>query len=118
MMNAFGAKWKAEVAPRIGEGLNWLRSHGGKLSRQCAAKGSFVYARIRSASPGFARVISTFIFWLKEPQPIGPAIRGNTKIHANREEYGRFSALNNILWEKAEPILRWLLAPARSAQRR
>jgi general secretion pathway protein A len=116
-MAALCANWRATSLPRIRARVSWLRSYGQRLSRQCAAKGSLLYARISRASPGFARLTSSFVSWLKEPLPIAPSLCGNKKVRANSEEDGRLSALNNMLWEKAEPVLRWLQAPARSAQR-
>jgi general secretion pathway protein A len=110
------ANWSATSVVRIRASMNWLESYGQRLSQQCASKGSLVYARMSSASPWFARVTSSLVFWLKEPLPIGP-VRGNTEKRSNNEEDGRLSALHNTLWEKAEPVLRWLLAPVRSAQR-
>src|ERR1700683_2639563 len=114
--SALGANWSATSVVRIRASMNWLESYGQRLSRQCASKRSLVYARMSSASPWFARVTCSFVFWLKEPLPIGP-VRGNTEKRSNNEEDGRWSALHNTLWEKAEPVLRWLLAPVRSAQR-
>lgn len=116
-MSALGANWRATAVPRIRASISWLRSNGQRLSRQSAAKGSFMYTRISSASPEFARLTSSFVFWLKEPLPIGPALRGNMRMRAKSEEDGRLTALNNVLWEKAEPVLRWLQAPVGSAQR-
>lgn len=116
-ISVLGAKWKAKAAPRIRASLSWLRFCGQRFSRSFATKLSRVYTRVPSASPGIARVTSSFIFWLKKPLPIGPAPHGNTKMHAGSEEDRRFSALNNTLREKAEPILRWLQAPVRSPQR-
>jgi general secretion pathway protein A len=115
--SGLGANWRATVVARIRARVSWLKSYGQRLSRQCAAKGSRVHARISRASPGFARATSSLVFWLKEPLPIAPALRGNIKVRAKSEEDGRLSALNNMLWERAEPVLRWLQAPARSAQR-
>ena len=114
--SALGANWRALSVSRIRASMNWLESYRQRLSRRCVSKGSLVYARISSASPGVARVTSSFVFWLKEPLPTGP-VRGNTEKSSNNEEDGRLSALNNTLWEKAEPVLRWLQAPVRSAQR-
>jgi general secretion pathway protein A len=114
--SALGANWRVISVSRIRASMNWLESYRQRLSRQCASKGSLVCARISSASPGFARVTSSFVFWLKEPLPIGP-VRGDTEKRSNNEEDGRLSASNNTLWEKAEPVLRWLQAPVRSAQR-
>ena len=115
--SGLGVNWRSTAVPRIRARMSLLRSYGQRLSRQCAAKGSLVYARMSTASPGFARVTSSLVFWLKEPLPIAPSLRGNMKVRANSDEDGRLSALNNMLWEKAEPVLRWLQAPARSAQR-
>jgi general secretion pathway protein A len=116
-MSAVAANWRATAVPRIRARMSGLRSYGQRLSRQCASKGSQVYARIGLASPGFARVTASFVFWLKEPRPMAPSLRGNMKVRANSEEDGRLSTLNNMLWEKAEPVLRWLQAPVGSAQR-
>lgn len=116
-MSALGANWRATWVARIRASMNRLKSYGQRLSRQGASKRSLVYARISSASPWFARVTSSFVFWLKEPLPIGP-VRGNSEKRPNNQEEGPLSALNHTLWEKAEPVLRWLQqAPVRSAQR-
>jgi general secretion pathway protein A len=114
--SALGANWRSTAVPRIRARMSLFRSNRQTLSRQCAAKGSLVYARMSTASPRLARVTSSLVFWLKEPLPIAPSLRGNMKV-ANSDEDGRLSALNTMLWEKAEPVLRWLQAPARSAQR-
>jgi general secretion pathway protein A len=117
VMSGVGIIWRETAVPRIRASISWLRSYGERLSRLCAAKGSLVYARISTASPGFARVTSSFVFWLKEPLPIAPSLRGNMKVRTHGEADGPLSALNNRLWERAEPVLRWLQAPARPAQR-
>jgi general secretion pathway protein A len=116
--SAFGAKWTAKIVPGINASEDWIRTHGQRLSKQCVARTSRIYARISSASPGFARRASSFIFWLKTPLPIGQVARENPDIRTHEEDSGRFSALSVKLWDRAEPILRWLQAPARPAHRR
>jgi general secretion pathway protein A len=141
--SAFGAKWTATVVPQINASGSWIRSYGHRLSDRCVAKASLIYASptwIRSygqqlskqcvakvslicasassASPAFARTASSLIFWLKTPLRIGHVVRGNPDMHLHDEDSGRFSALTVKLWDKAEPILRWLQAPARPAHRR
>src|SRR6202162_4416796 len=117
-MSVLGADWRATAAPRIRAGMSWLGSHGQSLSRRCAAKGSLVYERIISASPGCARVTSSFIFWLKEPQPIGPAVHLIPKMRDSAQSSPRISELSNILREKVEPLVRWLQEPVRPMHRR
>src|SRR3984957_13057172 len=116
--SAFGAKWTAKIVPGINASEDWIRTHGQRLSKQCVARMSRIYAGISSASPGFARRTSSFVFWLKTPLRIGQVVRGNPTMHPRDEDSGRFSALSIKLWDKAEPILRWLQAPARPAHRR
>jgi len=117
-MPVLGADWRATAAPRIRAGMSWLGSYGQRLSRRCAAKGSLVYAQITSASPGFARVTSSFIFWLKEPQPIGSAVHVIPKMRDGAQSSPRISELSNILREKVEPLIRWLQEPVRPMHRR
>jgi general secretion pathway protein A len=116
--SAFGAKWTAKIVPGINASEDWIRAYGQRLSNQCVAGASRIYARIISASPGFARKASSFIFWLKTPLRVGHVVQGNPNMHPHDEDSGRFSALSLKLWDKAEPILRWLQAPARPAHRR
>jgi len=116
--SAFGAKGTAKIVPGINASEDWIRTYGQRLSKQCVARMSRIYAGISSASPGFARRTSSFIFWLKTPLPIGQVARGNPSMHPHDENSGRFSALSIKFWDKAEPILRWLQAPARPAHRR
>jgi general secretion pathway protein A len=116
--SAFGAKWTARIVPGINAGEDWIRTYGQRLSKQCIARTSRIYARISAGSPGFARRASSFIFWLKTPLPIGQVARGNSDMRPRDEDSGRFSALSVKLWDRAEPILRWLQAPARPAHRR
>jgi general secretion pathway protein A len=116
-ISVLGTKWKADAAPRIGAGLSRLRACEQRFSRNFATSLSRVYTRVSLASPGVARVTSSFIFWLRKPLPIGPVPDGSTKIRTKSVEDGRISVLNNTLREKAEPILRWLQAPVRSPQR-
>jgi general secretion pathway protein A len=116
--SAFGAKWTARIVPGINAGEDWIRTYGQRLSKQCIARTSRIYARISAASPGFARRASSFIFWLKTPLPIGQIARGNPDMRTRDEDSGRFSTLSIKLWVRAEPILRWLQAPARPAHRR
>jgi hypothetical protein len=116
--SAFGAKWTAKIVPGINASEIWILSYGQRLSKQCVARTSRIYARISAASPGFARRASSFIFWLKTPLPIGQIARGNPDMRPRDEDSGRFSALSVKLWDRAEPILRWLQAPARPAHRR
>jgi len=116
--SAFGAKWTVRVVPGINASGRWIRSYGQQLTEQCVARTSRIYARIMSASPGFARRASSFIYWLKTPLRIGQARRGNPDMRPHGEDSGRFSALSVKLWDKTEPILRWLQAPARPAHRR
>jgi hypothetical protein len=116
--SVFGAKWTVKVVPGINASEAWMRSYAQRLSKQCVARSSRIYARISAASPGFARTASSFIFWLKTPLPIGQIARGNPDMHPRDEDSGRFSTLSIKLWVRAEPILRWLQAPARPAHRR
>jgi len=116
--SAFRAKLKATVVPQINASGRWIRSYGQQLSGQCVAGSSRIYARLNSASPRFARKASSLIFWLKTPLPIGQVARGNPNMRPREEDSGRFSALSVKLWDRAEPILRWLQAPARTAHRR
>jgi general secretion pathway protein A len=117
-MSVLGTDWRATAVPRIRARMSWLRSYGQRLSRQCAAQGSLVYERINSASPGFARLKSSFIFWLKEPQPIGLAVHLSPKMRDSAQSSPRISELSNILREKVEPLIRWLQEPVRPMHRR
>jgi general secretion pathway protein A len=116
--SALGAKWTANVVPRINASERWIRSYSQRLSKQCIARTSRIYARVSSASPGFARSASSFTFWLKTPLRIGQVVRGNPNVLPHGENLGRFAALSIKLWDKAEPIVRWLQAPARPVHRR
>jgi hypothetical protein len=68
------------------------------------------------ASPVFKRITAPFISWLKEPRPPTLLVRAN--LRTRREPSSRFSAVSNNLRGRAEPIVRWLQTPLRSAQRR
>ena len=116
--SAFAAKWTARVVSQINSSARWIRSCGQQLSEQYVARASRIYVRMSSASPGFARRVSSFMFWLKTPLRIGQVVRGNPNIRSRDEDSGHLSALSVKLWDKAEPILRWLQAPARPAHRR
>jgi general secretion pathway protein A len=116
--SGFRAKWIANVVPRINASENWIRSYGQQFSKRCVARSSRIYARVSSASPGFVRSASSLVFWLKTPLRIGQVVRGNPNMHPHDEDSGRFAALSIKLRDKAEPIVRWLQAPARTAHRR
>jgi general secretion pathway protein A len=103
---AFVAKTAAELRRRTRYALLSLRAGYRRLSTRSIA----------AASPLFKRVTAPFISWLKEPRPPKLLVRANLKTRG--EPSSRFSAVSHNLRDKAEPLVRWLQTPLRSAQRR
>jgi len=103
---AFLAKSKAELGGLTRKALYSLRREYREWSNHCVAL----------AAPVFQRMTAPFFSWLKEPRPPKLFVRTNSKSHG--EPSSRFSAVSNNLRDRAEPIVRWLQTPLRSAQRR
>jgi general secretion pathway protein A len=103
---SFIAKNEAALGRQTREVLFSLRSNCRRWSSHCVAL----------ASPVFKRITAPFISWLKEPRPPTLLVRPNLRTH--REPSSRFSVVSNNLRDRAEPIVRWLQTPLRSAQRR
>jgi general secretion pathway protein A len=103
---AFAAKNKAELGRRTRDALLSLRSSSLRWSRRS----------VEVAAPVLKRMASPFISWLKEPRPPKLLARANSTAH--RRYSGRFSAFGNNLRDRAEPVVRWLQTPLRTAHRR
>jgi len=103
---AFVAENTAALGRRTRDVLFSLRSGLRRWSSRCVAL----------ASPAFKRITAPFISWLKEPRPPTQLVRTNLRTH--HKPSSRFSAVSNNLRGRAEPIVRWLQTPLRSAQRR
>ena len=103
---AFVVKSGAELGRRNHNALLSLRSGYRRWSSRYVA----------AASPVFKRMTAPFISWLKEPRPPKLLVRMDSKTRSHRS--GRLSAVSNNLRHRAEPVVRWLQTPLRSAQRR
>ncbi len=103
---AFAATTNSEFRRLTHDLLVFVRSYYRRLSKHCVAV----------ASPVIKRITTSFISWLKEPRP--PAMLAWTNSKTRGQSHGRFSAVSDNLRGRAEPVVRWLQTPLRTAHRR
>lgn len=103
---AFVAKSNSEFRRLTRDLLVSVRTYYRRCSNHCVA----------IASPVFKRVTTPFISWLKEPRP--PATLAWASPKTRGHSHSRFSAVSANLRGRAEPVVRWLQTPLRTAHRR